>query len=123
MVSAEASHLQPCILLATARFGNSVLIGGQIGFRREADFNLRRRYLAAWTVDRPPALLSNAVENPRPHEPALQVGERDVQSRGAETQSNPSLEGSHENHTNLEVDGFAGVDVRARAISICPSST
>jgi len=31
-------------------------LDGQIGFRREADFNLRRCCLAAWTVERPPAL-------------------------------------------------------------------
>ena len=44
---------------------------GQIGFRREADRILRRIRSAAWIIDRPFALLSHAVENPRPLEPAF----------------------------------------------------
>ena len=45
---------------------------------------------AAWIIDRPPALLSHAVENPRPFEPAFTRSAREVaQGRGAGTQSNP----------------------------------
>jgi len=52
--------------------------------------DLRRVCSAAWAVDRPPALLSHAVENPRPYEPAFTRSAREViQGRGAETQSNP----------------------------------
>jgi hypothetical protein len=84
MVNAEGSNLQPCILLATARFSDCVLIEGQIGFRREADFNLRRCYLAAWTVDTPPAHLSDAVENPRPTGACIhKVGERGCSGSGS----------------------------------------
>jgi hypothetical protein len=48
----------PCILFASARFGLSVLVGDWIGIRREAVHILRRSELAAWIIDRPPALLS-----------------------------------------------------------------
>ena len=54
--------------------------------------DLRRVCPAACAVDRPPALLSHAVENPRPLEPAFARSAREViPGRGAETQSNPKL--------------------------------
>ncbi len=40
--------------------------------------DLRRVCSAACAVDRPPALLSHAVENPRPHEPAFTRSAREV---------------------------------------------
>jgi hypothetical protein len=70
-----------------------MLVGNWIGFRREADRSLRRIRSAAWIIDRPPALLSHAVENPRPLEPAFTRSAREmVQGRGAGTQSNPNPE-------------------------------
>src|SRR5947209_6436805 len=84
----------PCILFASPRFGGSVLVGNWIGFRREAGRILRRISSAAWIIDRPPALLSHAVENPRPFEPAFTRSAREmVQGRGAGTQSNPNRGG------------------------------
>ena len=57
----------------------------------EAGHDLRRVRSAACAVDWPPALLSHAVENPRPLEPAFTRSAREViQGRGAETQSNPT---------------------------------
>jgi len=55
---ARSCHSHPCILFASARFGLSVLVGDWIGIRREAVDILRRSELAAWIIDRPPALLS-----------------------------------------------------------------
>src|SRR5712691_6419261 len=52
------ASLYLCILFASARFGLSVLVGDWIGIRREAVHILRRSELAAWIIDRPPALLS-----------------------------------------------------------------
>src|SRR5438309_671362 len=84
----------PCILFASPRFGGSVLVGNWIGFRREAGRILRRISSAAWIIDRPTALLSHAVENPRPFEPAFTRSAREmVQGRGAGTQSNPNRGG------------------------------
>ena len=61
-----------------------------MGFRREAGRDLRRVCSAACAVEWPPALLSHAVENPRPLEPAFTRSAREgIQGRGAETQSNP----------------------------------
>ena len=52
--------------------------------------DLRRIRSAACAVDWPPALLSHAVENPRPLEPAFTRSAREAaQGRGAGTQSNP----------------------------------
>ena len=51
--------------------------------------DLRRVCSAACAIDRRPALLSHAVENLRPLEPAFTRLAREViQGRGAETQSN-----------------------------------
>src|ERR1700758_2809454 len=70
-------------------------------------------------VDRLPALLSDAVENPRPHEPAFTRSAREVaQGRGAETQSNPSLRNQMTNRSKPDVEVFAGIDVSAREISV-----
>ena len=50
----------------------------------------RRVCCAACAVDRPPALLSHAVENLRPLEPAFTRSAREaIQGRGAGTKSNP----------------------------------
>jgi len=85
--------MQPCILFVTARSFCPVVVGNWIGFRREADRILRRGSFAAWIIDRLPALLSHAVENPRPLEPAFTRSAREmVQGRGAGTQSNPNVE-------------------------------
>src|ERR1700674_3020654 len=92
-----ACRSHPCILFASPRFGRSVLMGNWIGFRREADRILRRISSAAWILDRPPALLSHAVENPRPLEPAFTRSAREmVQGRGAGTQSNPDREDGYD---------------------------
>ena len=74
-----------------------MVVGDWIGFRREADRILRRIGSAAWIIDRPPALLSHAVENPRPLEPAFTRSAREVvQGRGAGTQSNPNSGSGYE---------------------------
>jgi hypothetical protein len=87
----NASNLQPCILLVSPRFLSSVLLGGQIGVSAGGRSHPEARSCAAWIIDRPPALLSDAVENPRPHEPAFTRSAREVaQGRGAGTQSNPN---------------------------------
>src|ERR1700726_1169503 len=112
---------QPCILFASARFCLSVVVEDWIGIRREAVHLLRRSELAAWIIDRPPALLSHAVENPRPLEPAFTRSAREVvQGRGAGTQSNPIarmvMEKSAKPKAAVQV--FVGIDVSAHELSV-----
>jgi transposase len=87
-----------------------VVVGDQIGFRREAVHLLRRRKLAAWIIDRPPALLSQRRGESQAARACIQGRrERLVQGRGAEAQSNPVLQG---------VNMFAGIDVSAHELSV-----
>ena len=73
---ARSCHSHPCILFASARFGLSVLVGDWIGIRREADHTLRRSELAAWIIDRPPALLSQGRGESQAARAAYKDGER-----------------------------------------------
>lgn len=89
-------------------------------FRREAVHLLRRGELAAWIIDKPPALLSHAVENPRPLEPAFTRSAREVvQGRGAGTQSNPIVRKVMEKSAKAQAGQvFAGIDVSAHELSV-----
>src|SRR3984893_9594776 len=120
MLCCRACGSQPCILLVTARSFCRVVVRNWIGFRREADRSLRRSRFAAWIIDRLPALLSHAVENPRPLEPAFTRSAREAkQGRGAETQSNPKSEGwIMEKAFQAKVQVFAGIDVSARELRV-----
>ena len=81
---AKAGTPITCILFASARFGLSVLVGDWIGIRREAVHILRRSELAAWIIDRPPALLSQRRgESQAAREPAYKDGERGVTGSGS----------------------------------------
>src|SRR4029077_12733392 len=76
--------------------------------------------MAAWIIDRPPALLSHAVENPRPLEPAFTRSAREVvQGRGAGTQSNSSMRMTMEKSAKAQAGQvFAGIDVSAHELSV-----
>ena len=76
---------------------------------------------AAWIIDRPPALLSHVVENPRPLEPAFTRSAREVaQGRGAGTQSNPIVRivMKKTERSKLAVQDFAGIDVSAHELDV-----
>ena len=76
---------------------------------------------AAWIIDRPPALLSHAVENPRPLEPAFTRSAREAaQGRGAGTQSNPIVRivMKKAERAKLVVQDFAGIDVSAHELDV-----
>jgi hypothetical protein len=100
-----------------------MLVGDQMGFRREAHRSVRRVSFAACIVDRRPLFLSDAVENLRPHEPAFTRSAREVaQGRGAETSLIQLVKIDMAKQPATEVQVFAGVDVSARELSVAVCS-
>jgi len=93
-----------------------VLVGDWIGIRREAVHILRRSELAAWVIDRPPALLSQRRGESQAARACIQ-GRRERWYRVGEPKLS-LIQTCEVQQPETEVDTFAGIDVSARELSV-----